>query len=99
VLIQRIEESSTFSGSRIVKPDSAKQELNMGKVLAISAEPQQVTVKEGGSRSWEEPVVGFKVGDTVIFGDFSGHNVHGKKDQVLVAIEDVLGVVEQEEGE
>lgn len=79
VLVQRTEEE-TKTASGIIIPDNAKEKPQMGKVVAASKK-----VEERGE---------LKVGDTVVFGKYSGTEVKvDGKDYLVMSIDDIMGVM------
>ena len=66
VIVQRIEEGEQKVGGIII-PDSAKEKPQQGKVIA--AGPGKLSDKG------ERLALGVKVGDTVLFGKYSGSDV------------------------
>ncbi len=86
VIIKRMEEERTSPGG-IVIPDSATEKPSRGEVLAAGT----------GKRSDDGKVVAMdvKVGDTVLFGKYSGTEVKVEGDDLLVMREeDIMAVVE-----
>ena len=86
VLIKRLaEEDVTPSG--IVIPEQAKEKPVRGKVIAIG---KGKLLDSGESR----PLT-VKVGDTVLFGKYSGTDVKLDREEfVVMREEDILGIVE-----
>ncbi|MEJ1365054.1 MAG: co-chaperone GroES [Candidatus Sedimenticola sp. (ex Thyasira tokunagai)] len=86
VVIRRMEEERTSAGG-IVLPDSATEKPAQGEVIAVgngkvlsSGEPRPLDVK---------------VGDTVLFGKYSGTEVKiGEDDLLVMREEDIMGVIE-----
>ena len=86
ILLKRIEEKESVKGGIII-PDTAKEKPQEAKVLAVG--PGKVT--DDGK---VQPV-DVKVGDTVVFGKYSGTEVKVDGDELLIIREDdVLGVLE-----
>jgi len=86
LLVKRLEEKEQVHGSIII-PDTAKEKPQEAKVLAVG--PGKVT--DDGK---VQPV-DVKVGDTVVFGKYSGTEVKVDGDELLIIREDdVLGVLE-----
>ena len=86
VIVKRMEEErKTASG--IVIPDSAAEKPDQGEVMAV-----------GNGRVLEDgklQPLDIKVGDTILFGKYSGQTVRVKGDELLVMREeDIMGVVE-----
>jgi chaperonin GroES len=86
LLVKRLEEKEQVQGGIII-PDTAKEKPQQAKVLAVG--PGRVT--EDGKL---QPIE-VKVGDTVVFGKYSGTEVKVDGDDLLIIREDdVLGVLE-----
>ena len=86
VILKRMEEESTSAGG-IVIPDSAAEKPMRGKVIAIG--------KGKRLESGEVIALDVKVGDTVLFGKYSGTEVKVDGEDLLVMREDdVMAVVE-----
>ena len=86
LIVKRLEgEEKTASGLYI--PDSAKEKPQQGRVIAVG----KGKVREDGSL---QPL-DLKVGDTILFGKYSGQEIKVDDDEVLIMREDdVYGVVE-----
>jgi chaperonin GroES len=86
VIVKRMEEErKTASG--IVIPDSAAEKPDQGEVMAIG---NGRILDDGKLRPLD-----IKVGDTILFGKYSGQTVRVKGDELLVMREeDIMGVVE-----
>jgi chaperonin GroES len=76
VVVEPLEAEEKTSGG-ILLPDTAKQKPQQGKVIAVG--PGRLSEK--GSRT----AVGVKIGDTVLFGKYSGSDVEvsGKELKIL----------------
>ena len=86
LLVKRLEEKEQVQGGIII-PDTAKEKPQEAKVLAVG--PGRVT-EDGKIQPIE-----IKVGDTVVFGKYSGTEVKVDGDDLLIIREDdVLGVLE-----
>jgi chaperonin GroES len=86
VVIRRKEEEKTSAGG-IVLPGSAKEKPNQGEVLATG----EGKLLESG----ELRPVGVKVGELVIFGQYSGSAVKIDGEELIVLSEsEIFGVVE-----
>jgi chaperonin GroES len=86
VILKRMEEETTSAGG-IVIPDTAAEKPMRGKILAIG----------NGKRleSGEVVALDVKVGDTVLFGKYSGTEVKVNGEDLLVMREeDIMGVIE-----
>jgi chaperonin GroES len=87
VVLQRDDTEERTSGG-IVLPDTAKEKLNRGRVLAVG--PGKLL--KSGQRV--EPQV--KVGDHVLFSKYAGDEFKvGEEEYVLLREEDILAVVEK----
>lgn len=86
LLVKRLEEKEQVFGGIII-PDTAKEKPQQATVLAVG--PGRTT--DDGKL---QPV-SVKVGETVIFGKYSGTEVKVDGDELLIIREDdVLGVLE-----
>ncbi len=86
VIVKRMEEETTSAGG-IVLPDSATEKPIRGEVLAVG--PGKI-LDNGEKRPLE-----VKVGDTVLFGKYSGTEVKLDEEELLVMREeDIMGVIE-----
>jgi chaperonin GroES len=76
VVVEPLEAEEKTAGG-ILLPDTAKQKPQQGKVIAVG--PGKLSEK--GDRT----VVGVKIGDTVLFGKYSGSDVEvsGKELKIL----------------
>ncbi len=86
VIVKRMEEETTSAGG-IVLPDSATEKPIRGEVIAVG--PGK-TLDSGEKRPLD-----VKVGDTVLFGKYSGTEVKLDEEELLVMREeDIMGVIE-----
>jgi len=86
VLVQRIEEAEQQRGGIII-PDTAKEKPQQGRVIAVG----KGKVTEDGKILPIE----LKVGDTVLFGKYSGAEIKLDGEEYLIVREDeILGVIE-----
>lgn len=86
VIVKRVEEERTTPGG-IVIPDNATEKPMRGEVLAVG----NGKVLENG----EQRALDVKVGDTVLFGKYSGTEVKVDDDELLVMREDdIMAVIE-----
>jgi chaperonin GroES len=86
VILKRMEEETTSAGG-IVIPDSAAEKPMRGKVIAIG--------KGKRLESGDVVALDVKVGDTVLFGKYSGTEVKVNGEDLLVMREeDIMGVIE-----
>ena len=85
VVVKRMEEERTSAGG-IVIPDSAAEKPSKGEVLAVG----NGKVNDAG----ELRALDVKVGDTVLFGKYSGTEIKIDGEEVLIMREDdILGVI------
>jgi len=84
VLIEPLEkEEVTRSG--IFIPDSAKEKPSQGKVVAVGP---------GTRHDGKDVGMPVKVGDTVVYKKWGGHEVKvDGKDLLLVEVKDIMGIV------
>ena len=86
VIIKRMEEETTSAGGILI-PDSATEKPIRGEVTAVG--PGKV-LDNGEKRPLD-----VKVGDTVLFGKYSGTEVKLDDDELLVMREeDIRGVIQ-----
>lgn len=86
VIVKRMEEETTSAGG-IVLPDSATEKPIRGEVLAVG--PGKI-LDNGDKRPLD-----INVGDTVLFGKYSGTEVKINDEELLVMREeDIMGVIE-----
>lgn len=86
VIIKREEEETTSAGG-IVLPGSATEKPSRGEVVAVG----NGKVLDNGSLSQ----MAVKVGDTVLFGKYSGTEVKSGDDTLIVMREDeIMAIVE-----
>ncbi|MGD8631052.1 MAG: co-chaperone GroES [Gammaproteobacteria bacterium] len=86
VILKRMEEETTSAGG-IVIPDTAAEKPMRGEIIAVGK----------GKRldSGEVVALDVKVGDTVLFGKYSGTEVKVNGEDLLVMREeDIMGVIE-----
>jgi chaperonin GroES len=86
VILKRMEEETTSAGG-IVIPDTAAEKPMRGEIIAVG----------NGKRldSGEVVPLDVKVGDTVLFGKYSGTEVKVNGEDLLVMREeDIMGVIE-----
>jgi chaperonin GroES len=86
VIVKRMEEETTSAGG-IVLPDSATEKPIRGEVIAVG--PGKIL------ESGEKRPLDISVGDTVLFGKYSGTEVKLDDEELLVMREeDIMGVIE-----
>ncbi len=86
VVVRRLEEDTRTPGGVII-PDTAKEKPMQGEVLAVGPGARD----EDGKRI----PMDVKVGDTVLFGKWSGTEVKLDGEEVVIMKEsDIMGIVE-----
>jgi len=86
VIVKRLEEERVSAGG-IVIPDSAAEKPMQGKVVAVG---KGKILEDGSVRALD-----LKVGDKILFGKYSGHEVKVDGDELVVMKEeDVMAVIE-----
>ncbi len=86
VVVRRMEEETRSAGG-IVIPDSAAEKPSQGEVLAVGPGKK---LDDGGLQAMD-----VKVGDKVLFGQYSGSTVKIDGDELLIMNEtEIFGVVE-----
>ncbi len=87
IVVRRKEEETKTAGG-IVLPGSAKEKPNQGEVVAIG----QGKLLDNG----EVRPVSVKVGDQVVFGQYSGNNIKIDGDELIILAEtEIFGVIEK----
>jgi chaperonin GroES len=87
VIVKRLDQE-TKTASGIVLPEAAAEKPDQGKVLAIG---NGKILEDGKVRALD-----VKVGDTVLFGKYSGQTVKVQGEEVLVMREeDIMAIVEK----
>ena len=86
-MVKRLENGVEKTKGGIIIPDTAKQKPEQGKIVAVG----KGKVNDDGKLM----PVGVKVGDTVLFGKYSGSEVElDGEEHLIMRAEDILGVVE-----
>jgi chaperonin GroES len=86
VIVRRLEEEKVSAGG-IVIPDSATEKPVQGEITAVG----KGKVLENG----DVLPMDVKVGDTILFGKYSGTDVKiGDEEMLVMREEDIMGVVE-----
>jgi chaperonin GroES len=87
IVVSRIAEEEKTKGGIII-PDTAKEKPVEGKVLAVGTGK---VLEDGSVRKLD-----ISVGDRVLFGKYSGNDVHINGEEHLILREDdILGIVEK----
>jgi chaperonin GroES len=84
--VERVESEEKTAGG-IILPDTAKEKPQQGKVIAVGP----------GKKTEDGKLVAMdvKVGDTILFGKYSGSEIKVDGNEYLIMREDdVLGIVE-----
>lgn len=86
VLVERLEEETMTAGG-IVIPDSAKEKPMRGKIVAVG---KGKIADDGSVRALD-----VKVGDTILFGKYSGTEIKlDGKEYMVMREDDLMGVIE-----
>jgi chaperonin GroES len=86
IIVERLEEETTTAAGIII-PDSAKEKPMQGTVIAAG--------KGKATEDGKVLALDVKVGDTVLFGKYSGTDIKIEgKEYLMMREDDVLGVVE-----
>ena len=87
VVVRRIDAEEKTAGGIII-PDTAKEKPSQGEVIAVGP--------GGRDESGKLTPIDLKVGDTVLFGKWSGTEVKiDGQDYLIVKESDLLGVVDK----
>jgi chaperonin GroES len=87
VMVKRLENGVEKTKGGIIIPDTAKEKPEQGKIVAVG----KGKVNDDGKLM----PVGVKVGDTILFGKYSGSEVElDGEEHLIMREEDILGVVE-----
>jgi chaperonin GroES len=87
VMVKRLENGIEKTKGGIIIPDTAKQKPEQGKIVAVG----KGKVNDDGKLM----PVGVKVGETILFGKYSGSEVElDGEEHLIMREEDILGVVE-----
>ena len=87
VLVKRLEEEVEKTKGGIIIPDTAKEKPQQGKVIAVG--------KGKPNDDGKVTPLDVKVGDTILFGKYSGSEIKLDGEEHLIMREDdILGVVE-----
>ena len=86
-MVKRLENGIEKTKGGIIIPDTAKVKPEQGKIIAFG----KGKVNDDGKLM----PVGVKVGDTILFGKYSGSEVElDGEEHLIMREEDILGVVE-----
>jgi len=87
LIVKRIDSTEKTASGRLYIPDSAQEKPQQGKVIAVG---KGKVAEDGTVRPLD-----VKVGDTIIFGKYSGQEIKIDYTELLIMKEDdVYGVVE-----
>ena len=87
VIVKRLENGVEKTKGGIIIPDTAKEKPEQGKIVAVG----KGRVNDDGKLM----PVGVKVGDTILFGKYSGSEIKlDGEEHLIMREEDILGVVE-----
>ena len=87
VIVKRIEDEVEKTKGGIIIPDTAKEKPQQGKIIAVG----KGKVSDEGKLT----PVDVKVGDTILFGKYSGSEIKlNGEEHLIMREEDILGVVE-----
>ena len=87
VLVKRLDESEEKTKGGIIIPDTAKEKPQQGKVVAAG--------KGKANDDGKVMPLDVKVGDTILFGKYSGSEIKIEGvEHLIMREEDILGVVE-----
>jgi chaperonin GroES len=87
VMVKRLENGVEKTKGGIIIPDTAKVKPEQGKIVAVG----KGKLNDDGKLM----SVGVKVGDTILFGKYSGSEVElDGEEHLIMREEDILGVVE-----
>ncbi len=88
VIVKRLEEAVEKTKGGIIIPDTAKEKPQQGKVIAVG----KGKVNDDGKVT----PLDVKVGDTILFGKYSGSEIKlDGEEHLIMREEDILGVVER----
>ncbi len=86
VVVQRLDEETKTAGGIII-PDNHTEKPSQGKIIAVGT---GYRLNDGNVRSLD-----VKVGDTVLFGKYSGTSVKVEGKEVLIMKEEeILGILQ-----
>jgi chaperonin GroES len=87
VIVKRLEDAVEKTKGGIIIPDTAKEKPQQGKIVAVG----KGKVNDEGKVT----PVDVKVGDTILFGKYSGSEIKlNGEEHLIMREEDILGVVE-----
>ena len=87
VIVKRLEEAVEKTKGGIIIPDTAKEKPQQGKIIAVG----KGKVNDDGKVT----PLDVKVGDTILFGKYSGSEIKlNGEEHLIMREEDILGIVE-----
>jgi chaperonin GroES len=87
VIVKRLEDEVEKTKGGIIIPDTAKEKPQQGKIIAVG----KGKVNDDGKVT----PLDVRVGDTILFGKYSGSEVKlNGEEHLIMREEDILGVVE-----
>jgi chaperonin GroES len=87
VIVRRLEDEVEKTKGGIIIPDTAKEKPQQGKIIAVG----KGKVNDDGKLT----PLDVKVGDTILFGKYSGSEIKiNGEEHLIMREEDILGVVE-----
>src|SRR5438046_9822020 len=87
VIVRRLEEAVEKTKGGIIIPDTAKEKPQQGKVIAVG---KGKTEKDGKITPLD-----VKVGDTILFGKYSGQEIRiDGEDRLIMREEEILAIIE-----
>jgi chaperonin GroES len=87
VIVKRLEDAVEKTKGGIIIPDTAKEKPQQGKIIAVG----KGKVNDDGKVT----PLDVKVGDTILFGKYSGSEIKlNGEEHLIMREEDILGIVE-----
>ena len=87
VIVRRLEDEVEKTKGGIIIPDTAKEKPQQGKIIAVG----KGKVNDDGKLT----PLDVKVGDTILFGKYSGSEIKiNGEEHLIMREEDILGVIE-----
>ncbi len=85
IVVKRLESDDNVINGIII-PDSAKEKSQTGEVIAVGK----------GKRLEDGKIIELdvKVGDKILFGKYSGSELPGVSDHLIIREDEILGIVE-----
>jgi chaperonin GroES len=87
VIVKRLEDEVEKTKGGIIIPDTAKEKPQQGKIIAVG--------KGKTNDDGKVTPLDVKVGDTILFGKYSGSEIKlNGEEHLIMREEDILGIVE-----